>query len=470
MEQDYIFPIGIRKDGKELIVRFIDFDIRERRYEEKDDFITECKIILSNILLEYEQKKITIPNPKKIESIKILKNEQIVFLNIWLPFYRTKDEKYVRKTLTIPEWIDELAKKQNFNFSQILKEALIVELGLCDEIKKRKSYRFNKPMKNLEDFLIISQKIIRENIEQEREAFSMATNTKNFNLIVTIWVIWINKNISNFLKSNSIDDIKGNVEFYKQQWLKSIEKFQVTFKESIDRKCDEIANELNKLNVEKSITDDLTKYLGKFSERLLNAALKYDGIFERNESIYDYMRYIIDQNIVRKYLKEKYWEQYDFYNKFTLKYEIELPYIYVLIWHINDLYESERMGYIDKERKKNIENICYVCLENVSKTALEILLGNPIFSAYLQPKIIATVTKNGQDIPAITQVGSIDFSEYLPCFNCSKDKIQEYVNISKKIVSKEVLSRIPMTPMEIYNGDKVAIKYLVHSLCVEIQK
>ena len=43
--------------------------------------------------------------------------------------YRKKfSKKSVRKNVTLPEWLNEEAEKLNFNFSQILQEALELKL------------------------------------------------------------------------------------------------------------------------------------------------------------------------------------------------------------------------------------------------------------------------------------------------------------------------------------------------------
>ena len=45
--------------------------------------------------------------------------------------YRKKhNSKSVKKTLSIPEWLNEAAMKQNINFSQVLQEALMNKLGI----------------------------------------------------------------------------------------------------------------------------------------------------------------------------------------------------------------------------------------------------------------------------------------------------------------------------------------------------
>jgi len=44
--------------------------------------------------------------------------------------YRNAKAQSVKKTLTLPAWINELALKSNINFSETLKEALLEKLGL----------------------------------------------------------------------------------------------------------------------------------------------------------------------------------------------------------------------------------------------------------------------------------------------------------------------------------------------------
>ncbi|MBU3187215.1 hypothetical protein [Clostridium estertheticum] len=466
MENDYTFPIVVRKVKRCLFVKFNDFDIEEQIYEPEVDYIMESKILLSNILLEYEQKKITIPIPKGIASIKISPNEKLIFINIWLPFYRTDSEKYVKKTLTIPSWIDELAKKQDLNFSHILKSALLEKLGLYDEIKKRKTYKFNKPMENLEDFLFIMQKMIKVNLDEENAAFSLVVNTKDFNLIVTTWTIWVNKNISTFLLTTKKGNIKKwDLESQKQEWLKLLKEFKIEFQKKLDKKCSDIIRQLRDNKLNESSIESLGGYISKLGQCLLNSSLKYDGIFERDESIYDYMRAITDPAMLKKNIKQEYWLEYSDYQLFTLQYKIEIPFLYVLVWNINNLYVIERFNYFNKKNNTHCKNICYECLTKISKTTLEILLGNSIFSHRLVPEIANYEKK----VSAISQVGSINFDNYLPYLYCNEKQKKEYTDIRNKIVSVDVLTKLPMIPMYINKGDKVGLNYLVHSLCKEVE-
>ena len=41
-----------------------------------------------------------------------------------LDYYKKHSNKAVKKTLTIPEWLNVLAENESINFSQVLQEAL----------------------------------------------------------------------------------------------------------------------------------------------------------------------------------------------------------------------------------------------------------------------------------------------------------------------------------------------------------
>jgi len=72
------------------------------------------------------------PNPTTdFSNIVLQKNQFINYVNIDIDEYRKKyNNKSVKKTLTIPCWLNSLAEKNNINFSQVLQESLKKELGI----------------------------------------------------------------------------------------------------------------------------------------------------------------------------------------------------------------------------------------------------------------------------------------------------------------------------------------------------
>lgn len=69
-----------------------------------------------------------IPKPSKIEEVKLESNKgfiSLILLDIDKYARTHKSMKSVKKTLTIPEWLNEKAEKMSINFSQVLQEALL---------------------------------------------------------------------------------------------------------------------------------------------------------------------------------------------------------------------------------------------------------------------------------------------------------------------------------------------------------
>ena len=61
-----------------------------------------------------------------------LKEGVLVIVEFDLAEYRRKHRsRAVKKTLSIPEWLNEAAVRENINFSQLLQEALMAKLGMA---------------------------------------------------------------------------------------------------------------------------------------------------------------------------------------------------------------------------------------------------------------------------------------------------------------------------------------------------
>ena len=73
-----------------------------------------------------------ISKPSHISDIKEKNPDEIVMLIEGDPDYysRKYNTKAVKKTLSIPQWLNDKAVESGINFSQVLKEALINKLGL----------------------------------------------------------------------------------------------------------------------------------------------------------------------------------------------------------------------------------------------------------------------------------------------------------------------------------------------------
>lgn len=72
-----------------------------------------------------------IPVPTVLKNIKSKNNQKAVLIEVNMPLFRESVQNTaVKKTLTIPKWINDLAEKNHVNFSQVLQTALKQYLGV----------------------------------------------------------------------------------------------------------------------------------------------------------------------------------------------------------------------------------------------------------------------------------------------------------------------------------------------------
>lgn len=67
-----------------------------------------------------------IPSPTPLNCISVANNERAVLIEVYMPLIRNAYESSaVKKTLTIPQWMDKAAKQENINFSQLLQSSIL---------------------------------------------------------------------------------------------------------------------------------------------------------------------------------------------------------------------------------------------------------------------------------------------------------------------------------------------------------
>jgi predicted RNase H-like HicB family nuclease len=80
-------------------------------------------------LTDMEREHITFPEPSDVSIINIEDGATIVIIEFDMLAYKKRtNSKAVKKTLTIPEWLNEEATASGINFSQVLQEALMAKL------------------------------------------------------------------------------------------------------------------------------------------------------------------------------------------------------------------------------------------------------------------------------------------------------------------------------------------------------
>ena len=91
----------------------------------------EMAIDALGLALEDRIKEKRIPTPTEIDKLSPEDDAYIVLIDFDLQEYRKKhSSKAIKKTLSIPQWLNEAAVAQNINFSQVLQDGLKAKLGL----------------------------------------------------------------------------------------------------------------------------------------------------------------------------------------------------------------------------------------------------------------------------------------------------------------------------------------------------
>ena len=124
MENNYVYPAYIREEEGDRFLVFPDFEELVVGVEDNTDFIQDAQTELALVIIGYLDEGRELP--KRSEFIK-----DAIYIHVWLPYFRNMTkEVYVKKTVTIPLWLDELAKNGKVNYSACMVRGIKEELGL----------------------------------------------------------------------------------------------------------------------------------------------------------------------------------------------------------------------------------------------------------------------------------------------------------------------------------------------------
>lgn len=132
MENNFTYPVIInRREKGNIIIKFPDFEGELNFCKIGDDYIKLAQDHLASTIIAFESEGKKLPIHNLEDDIILDKDETLIYISVWMPYHRSKiKETYVKKTLTIPAWLDVLAKNNNMNFSAVLVEGLKEKLGV----------------------------------------------------------------------------------------------------------------------------------------------------------------------------------------------------------------------------------------------------------------------------------------------------------------------------------------------------
>ena len=131
MKTKYAYPAVFTYDGEFYNVNFPDLEGCYTQGDSIEDALVIAADILCLTLYNLEESKESIPAPSDIKNIHTADNEFVSFVSCDTVEYRKLyDNKAVKKTLTIPSWLNTISEKASINFSAVLANALKKELNI----------------------------------------------------------------------------------------------------------------------------------------------------------------------------------------------------------------------------------------------------------------------------------------------------------------------------------------------------
>ncbi len=136
MADRYIYPAVFsppEQEGFDYCVTFPDLDVATQG-ETIEQALDMAKELLELTIYGLEEDGYTVPKASDPALLKVDKPGSFVTLvAVNMPMVRAEmDLQYVRKTVTLPKWLNDLAEKAGVNFSKTLQTALKLKLDSSD--------------------------------------------------------------------------------------------------------------------------------------------------------------------------------------------------------------------------------------------------------------------------------------------------------------------------------------------------
>lgn len=127
----YVYPAVFEKEETGYSIYFPDIEGCYTQGDTLEDGIEMANDALCLMLYDMEESGKAIPAASDITKIKLGENEFATLIACdTLEYRKFFDNKAVKKTLTIPSWLNTMAERKDVNFSAVLQKALKAELNI----------------------------------------------------------------------------------------------------------------------------------------------------------------------------------------------------------------------------------------------------------------------------------------------------------------------------------------------------
>lgn len=132
-QDKYVYPaiFDYNKDG--VAISFPDLDGCFTCADNDAKALHMAKDALAGHMWTREDFEEEIPEPSQLIDLKLEDNQRAVLIEVYMPLVRDAiKQQSVKKTLTIPAWMNEAAEIEGINFSQLLQSSLLKVLKTAE--------------------------------------------------------------------------------------------------------------------------------------------------------------------------------------------------------------------------------------------------------------------------------------------------------------------------------------------------
>jgi len=124
MKTKYAYPAIFQKEGTGYFVNFPDIKPCYTEGATLEEAVIMAKDVLESRLEVFLENKKSLPTPSDVDSFEGLSEDDKIMLVVADIENIKSQTRYIKKTLSIPFWLNMAAEKEHINFSGVLQEAL----------------------------------------------------------------------------------------------------------------------------------------------------------------------------------------------------------------------------------------------------------------------------------------------------------------------------------------------------------
>ena len=134
MQKDYYSYIAVVSfDDDGISIEFPDIAEAYTCADNKEEIFKMAHEVLRLSLWSREKDNEEIPEPSTLENITLEKKQTSIMVEVFMPPVREKlNNRVVKKTLTLPFWLNAEAEAKGVNFSQLLQAGIKEHLGIAE--------------------------------------------------------------------------------------------------------------------------------------------------------------------------------------------------------------------------------------------------------------------------------------------------------------------------------------------------